>query len=83
MQVRGYLHALPQMPRVDFKQYFTGLDPLGCSPTCSLNHSLTHCAAVDLLEKLLVFDPRMRLSAQDAISHPYLASFHDPDDEVM
>jgi len=37
--------------------------------------------ALDLLEKMLVFDPRTRISAAEALSHPYLAPYHDPTDE--
>mmetsp|Transcript_23291 Transcript_23291/g.41182 ORF Transcript_23291/g.41182 Transcript_23291/m.41182 type:complete len:422 (-) Transcript_23291:253-1518(-) len=33
--------------------------------------------AIDLLEKLLVFDPRGRLSIDEALEHPYLADLHD------
>jgi p38 MAP kinase len=37
--------------------------------------------AVDLLEKMLVFDPRKRVRAGEALSHEYLAPYHDPTDE--
>ena len=39
--------------------------------------------AVDLLSKMLVFDPRERITAADALSHPYLAPYHDPTDEPV
>jgi p38 MAP kinase len=38
---------------------------------------------LDLLEKMLVFDPRTRISAAEALEHPYLASYHDPSDEPI
>ncbi|AMD18956.1 HBR055Wp [Eremothecium sinecaudum] len=38
---------------------------------------------VDLLEKMLVFDPNKRITAADALDHPYLASYHDPTDEPV
>lgn len=37
--------------------------------------------AADLLKKLLVFDPEKRLTAAEALRHPYVANFHDPANE--
>lgn len=31
--------------------------------------------------KLLVFNPHKRLSVQEALRHPYVAQFHDADNE--
>ncbi|KAK6947820.1 hypothetical protein RJ641_001293 [Dillenia turbinata] len=39
--------------------------------------------AVDLLEKMLVFDPRMRITVDEALCHPYLSSLHDINDEPV
>lgn len=41
----------------------------------------THPLAIDLLEKMLVFDPAHRITASEALKHPYLAVLHDPMDE--
>ena len=38
-------------------------------------------AAIDLLEKMLVFDPRKRITATDSLAHEYVAPYHDPTDE--
>jgi mitogen-activated protein kinase 7 len=38
--------------------------------------------ALDLLEKLLTFDPASRIDVETALNHPYFNLFHDPKDEV-
>ncbi|OWF47931.1 mitogen-activated protein kinase 4-like [Mizuhopecten yessoensis] len=39
--------------------------------------------AVDLLEKLLVFSPGQRLTAEEALAHPYLQKYSCPEDEPI
>lgn len=38
---------------------------------------------LDLLERLLAFDPYERISSSDALAAPYLTSYHDPVDEPV
>ena len=38
--------------------------------------------AIDLVSKLLVFDPTKRLTVHEALEHPYVASFHNEVDEL-
>lgn len=38
--------------------------------------------AIDLLNKLLEFDPSRRITVEEALGHPYLSAYHDEDDEV-
>lgn len=38
-------------------------------------------SALDLLEKMLVFDPRKRINATECLAHEYVAPYHDPTDE--
>lgn len=38
--------------------------------------------AVDLLEKLLQFNPKRRLTAEEALEHAYVKEFHNPEEEV-
>ncbi len=40
-------------------------------------------SAIELLENMLVFDPRLRVRAGDALAHEYLAPYHDPSDEPV
>lgn len=39
--------------------------------------------AIDLLERMLVFDPKKRITATEALAHEYLAPYHDPTDEPV
>mmetsp|Transcript_7943 Transcript_7943/g.12737 ORF Transcript_7943/g.12737 Transcript_7943/m.12737 type:complete len:355 (+) Transcript_7943:120-1184(+) len=39
--------------------------------------------ALDLLRKLLQFNPDKRITAIDALKHPYVSQFHNDDDEPM
>ena len=63
---RSYVASLPHYPRKDFMSFFVGANP----------------TAVDLLGQLLDMDPDKRPTAAEALDHPYLAKYHDPEDEV-
>lgn len=39
--------------------------------------------ALDLLSKLMHFNPDKRISAEEALKHPYCAQFYNPDDEPV
>ncbi|KAK9839690.1 hypothetical protein WJX81_006382 [Elliptochloris bilobata] len=61
----------------------TMLESLPCGRPLEM-HKLFPAAsedALDLLRRLLVFNPARRLSAEEALAHPYVAQFHAPADE--
>jgi mitogen-activated protein kinase 15 len=39
--------------------------------------------ALDLLKTLLQFNPNKRLTAEQSLQHPYVAQFHNPDEEPV
>ncbi|KAF8832774.1 hypothetical protein HHX47_DHR1002005 [Lentinula edodes] len=60
-----FVQSLPKRERVPFSQKLRTNDP----------------HALDLLEKMLVFDPRKRIDATQSLAHEYVAPYHDPTDE--
>ncbi|KAL4401696.1 MAPK protein Hog1 [Malassezia pachydermatis] len=62
-----FVQSLPKRERIPFRERFPNTDP----------------EALDLLDKMLVFDVNTRITAGDALSHPYLAPYHNPDDEPV
>ncbi|ELW72590.1 Mitogen-activated protein kinase 1 [Tupaia chinensis] len=43
---------------------------------------LNHILALDLLDKMLTFNPHKRIEVEQALAHPYLEQYYDPSDEV-
>ncbi|KAI9025078.1 MAP kinase [Phycomyces nitens] len=60
-----YIRSLPRMPRIPFQNLYPRANAL----------------AIDLLNKLLEFDPSRRITVEEALAHPYLSAYHDEDDE--
>ncbi|GMI93036.1 MAP kinase 6 [Hibiscus trionum] len=61
------IRQLPVYPRQSFAKKFPN----------------AHSLAIDLAEKMLTFDPRLRISVEDALAHPYLTTLHDERDEPV
>lgn len=57
-----YMKTRPYSPGVRLETLFPEADPL----------------AVDLVKKMLVMDPRRRISAAQALEHPYFKGMYDP-----
>jgi mitogen-activated protein kinase 1/3 len=64
-RAREYIRSLPFKKKIPFKHIFPKTNDL----------------ALDLLEKLLAFNPAKRITVEDALRHPYLEPYHDPEDE--
>lgn len=61
------------------------LKKIGHNASTRFNSRFQSCPpeAVDLLRKMLTFDPKKRITVEDALSHPYLGALHCPDDEPV
>lgn len=64
-RARQFIRDLKGIQREDFARKFTGVNP----------------KAIDLMSKMLQFDPRRRISVRQALAHPYLAPLHDEAEE--
>lgn len=62
---RDYIRNMPLRKRKDFSKLF---------PTASPE-------ALDFLQKTLEFNPKKRPTVEECLAHPYLAAYHDPEDE--
>lgn len=58
---RAYISKMPATERHDFARSFPHASP----------------ACIDLLNRMLQFDPRRRITVEQALQHPYLAEMHD------
>jgi len=64
-QAVEYIQALPKKAKVPFSALYPNANP----------------QAIDLLEKMLVFNPNKRITAADALQHEYLRALHNVNDE--
>lgn len=64
-RAQEYVRNLPFMPKVPFQRLFSNANP----------------DALDLLDRMLAFDPSSRISVEEALEHRYLHIWHDASDE--
>lgn len=64
-RAQEYVRNLPFMPKADFAALFRSANP----------------DALDLMDRMLAFDPSRRISVEEALEHRYLAIWHDASDE--
>uniref|UniRef100_A0A673HVD0 Mitogen-activated protein kinase n=1 Tax=Sinocyclocheilus rhinocerous TaxID=307959 RepID=A0A673HVD0_9TELE len=64
------------------RSYVRSLPSKAAEPRAAL-YPQAEPSALDLLGAMLRFDPRERFSACQALEHPYLAKYHDADDEPV
>lgn len=64
---KTYIRHLPVLPRQSFIALYPHISP----------------AAIDLVERMLTFDPSKRVTVDEALAHPYLERLHDVDDEPI
>ncbi|XP_023558268.1 mitogen-activated protein kinase 12 isoform X3 [Octodon degus] len=64
-EAKNYMKGLPELEKKDFASILTSASPM----------------AVNLLEKMLVLDSEQRVTAAEALAHPYFESLHDTEDE--
>ncbi|XP_050291967.1 mitogen-activated protein kinase homolog NTF6-like isoform X1 [Quercus robur] len=62
---RKYVKQLPHFPKQPFAMKFPHVSPV----------------AIDLAEKMLVFDPCKRITVEEALNHPYLSGLHEINEE--
>lgn len=73
-RAREYIRSLPFCKKIPFNELFANNN--------SSNKNINPLA-LDLLEKLLIFNPIKRITVEDALKHPYLQLYHDPNDEPI
>ncbi|KAK2494557.1 hypothetical protein MC885_004681 [Smutsia gigantea] len=65
LKARNYLLSLPHKNKVPWNRLFPNADS----------------KALDLLDKMLTFNPHKRIEVEQALAHPYLEQYYDPSDE--
>jgi mitogen-activated protein kinase 1/3 len=76
---------VPERDITNVRRFLNSIPPLPSTPVKSLEERLPDCTTecLDLIHRLLDKLPQNRISAADAICHPYLASLRNPAAEAV
>ncbi len=66
-QAKDFVGKLAKRTKQSFSSLFTKSNPV----------------ALDLLSKMLIFNPRKRYTVEQCISHPYFEGLHNPEEEPI
>ncbi|XP_034275973.1 mitogen-activated protein kinase 15 isoform X2 [Pantherophis guttatus] len=83
-QIEQILRVIPPPSPEDLDAFHSDyrasvINRVSCQPQLSLEELMpasTPAQALDLLKRLLVFNPEKRLTAEEALEHPYVQRFH-------
>lgn len=64
---RRYIHKLPRREKMKWTSLYSKANPV----------------ALDLLDKMLVFNPEKRWTIQECLAHPYFRDLHNPEEEPL
>jgi mitogen-activated protein kinase 1/3 len=65
-EARAFVMKLPKKTKKKFSDIYPNANPV----------------ALDLLEKMLTFHPKKRITLQECLEHPYFADYRDPEAEI-
>lgn len=77
-RAKQYLNTLPYFPPLNIKHVFYNHPSI-----LKGNRAPINPWSIDLLSKLLVFEPDKRITVEDALNHTYLNAYHDASDEPI
>ena len=64
---KRHIASLPDKPKVPLKQLFPGTEP----------------SALDVLDRMITFNPKNRITVEQALDHQYLVRYHDGANEPV
>lgn len=86
----NFVNSLPGTESRSLGTILGDVDPEGMAlqifsdtrcPLVCLAIMILNLPAIDLLEKMLEMNPQKRITAADALTHPYVSTYSDPNDE--